>query len=330
MAVNPYYVGSNLSDIGRFMSQDRATDAQLRAAELQARNQFAQIIQQAMQAQANRSQQGDQFNQDLAFRNAALAQRGDLSGRELDQDQSQFAANQAWMREQLKAELANRLELGKMGQGRMDSQVLAALINQQAITGRGEMERNEQSEFENQTAQALASQYNTVLEPLKAAAKSKAADGFMWGTRDATEDKYKQVYRSVLDPEISRLVQSIQGQPIIFNAATERFEPVARRQPTASTQQLPPQLMQLLQSITGTNAPAAISTTTAGGIPPELAQILQAIAGTSTSTNVNSPLTNAAPPQITQPKFVPGRIYQQGDKSYRFDGTNFIEVVSGQ
>lgn len=242
MAVNPYYVGSTLDTIGNNMSRDYSTDAQLRAAELQARNQFAQILQQAMQAQQNRQQQGGQFDQEMAFRNAALQQQGQLRGQELGQNQGQFDANLNYMREALKQQLEGQLkstqlqfppERWKVEDSRIaaerlqqDGLMKLAELKQKADQAKADAEYNSRAQLENDSLRALASQLNTVLKPTKLSADSKAKDGWGWAVRKPTDNSYRETYRSQVDPEISRLIQSIQGQAVRFNPATEEFEPV--------------------------------------------------------------------------------------------------------
>lgn len=317
MAVNPYYVGSTLTDIGNNMSRDYATDAQLRAAELQARNQFAAILQQAVQAQANRAQQNDQFGQEMAYRNAALgqnnsqfgsnldymrealkaqlmnqeaarrqqgeqfnaeqayrnaalAQTGDLKSRELGQGQAQFDANLAYLKDALTKKLAGDLESTRLQfpperWKAEDSRVLAERLQQQGLLQRADMDYNSKVEYENELAKSLASQYNTLLAPIKAEAEKKAKDGFLWSTRSQTDPAYIEAYNKVLDPEVSRLVQTLQGQPITYNAATREFSPVLGR-PRQTMQAAPQQpqaggptgLLQLLYNrlTSGQQAPA--------------------------------------------------------------------------
>jgi hypothetical protein len=307
MALQPYMLGSSLDTIGNNMARNYGVDAQRYAAELalqaqqeQARNQYAIALQQALQSQQARQAQERQFNQELAYRNAALGQNQDFRNRSLTQEQQQFEANQNYLRDALR----NQLEIARTGQDRNDPRVLAALIEQIGRSNTGAANLNAGIGEANSEARANAANLNARLNLLKQSAPAmgnKRESWLPWGPDENDEAK------SYIAEQLAAMLQSA-PPGVMYNSATEQFEisPIQAAQP------------------------GPISTTTAGAIPPELQRILQAIAGTSTSTNVNSPLTNAATPQITQPKFVPGRIYQQGDKSYRFDGTNFIEVVSGQ
>lgn len=307
--INPYYVGS-LDTIGNNMSRDYATDAQLRAAELQARNQFAQILQQAMQAQQNRQQQGGQFDQEMAYRNAALQQQGQLRGQELGQNQGQFDANLNYMREALKQQLANQLDLGRMqySSDRNDPRVAAALIDQQGRTARDQAELDAGAELFNNTAQAKAAQYNALLENLAQEAKQIGRDKGSWLPWDPSEkDAEAQAKRAGMTQLINSLSADKSAEGVSFDQVQGKFVPVLR-----TRRQIAPQANQpnspwsfLLQLLKGGGQP---------GITQPLAPQTRTSSGASGGWS---------------PDFQVGGIYEQNGKKYRFDGTNFTEVASG-
>jgi hypothetical protein len=305
MAINPYYVGSSLDTIGNNMSRDYATDAGLRAAELQARNQFAQILQQALQAQANRQQQGDQFNQELAYRNAALAQSGNLRGQELSQNQGQFDSNLNYMREALKQQLASQLELGKMQfpperWTQPDPRAIAAQIEQQGRNVRDEAVLNQEIEQHNLNAQSTANRYNELLKSL-----AKEKDG--WFTFESTAKQ--QAWNQLLNSLNSNAGEAILIQPetVEQNGKVQhRFKPILRdkvklNQPQPSQQPGGAgggglgQILNLIQRLISSGGQATPSQPPAASSAALIAEAKRAIALGADPTAVNARLGSLAP-----------------------------------
>lgn len=311
MAFQNYYVGSSLDSIGNNMSRDYATDAQLRASELQARNQFAQILQQAMQAQQARQQQGGQFDQEMAYRNAALQQQGQLKGQELGQGRTQFDQNLAYMREALKAQLQNSLDLGRMqySSDRNDPRVAAALIDQQGRTARDQAELDAGAEMFNNNATARAAQYNALLDNIKqqALVEGKAKNKWMPFKDDVNKDKQSEVTRTGMNTLLAQLSADKQAEGVSFDQVQGKFVAIPRtRRQISNPQAGPGNIWQfLLQALHGQGQPQVNQPAT-----PQ----------TQTSSGVSGSWS---------PQFEPGRIYEQNGRKYRFDGTNFTEVASG-
>lgn len=291
MPFSNYYVGSNLSDLGRNMVSDTMNerDNAVRQQEQQ-RLAYAQFIQ-AMQQREAQQQQSRQFQQELAFRGQGQQQNNAYQQAliDLQRQQQNFAQTgttpaQEWQNQFGYAQLRNQLDIAKAQQGAIGQQGIAAMINQQGITARDASMAQETYDASEASAKAKAAQYNALLEQIEqdATQVEKKHDPWGWTTAEDKKLAGEQYKRS----KFSELIQAMQldKRPgdISPNPATKRFEPTlpARRPGGAQLQSMPTQQSALIQALQGTqslsntNAPAA-SVVSPGPSPEYTAAIEQ-------------------------------------------------------
>ncbi len=242
MAFKDYYVGSNLTDLGSMMTRDRQIDV---AQQEQQRLQQAALMQALRQQQAQQ-EQARQFNQEMAYRNAALQQQGGyhnlllgLKQKELEQQGSQAQMEDAYRREALK----NSLDLGKIQfpperWQMQDPRAMAEQLRQFGMSQRDQEAAIQDWEANAARVKSRAQQYNALLDSITKDAKASAEKQGWWWT---SGDKKKQMFETLKRQRLQELIQSLKddklSEGVTFDPATEKFAPVLPPRPASPAQQ---------------------------------------------------------------------------------------------
>jgi hypothetical protein len=277
MAFPNYYVGSNLTDLGSMMTRDRAIDVQ----EQEQKRLKMQALMTMLDHQRDEQMRQQQFQQELAFRNQELAQRGDLANRGLNLNERQFTSNEGHFGQDdayRYAALRNALEIAKtrpldpridvenmQNQGRMQEQLFKAV---------------QDWNYESSSAQAKAAEANARVKSIAQQAEDAGKKFTSWGfhTKEGQENERQRVFKAGMSELLNALQMDRRPGTISPDSTGTNFVPVVPPHPVAPG---------LMQNPAGLRSPQTMGTQT-NGVP---SQLLQALGSQ----------TNAAPAQADQP-----------------------------
>lgn len=233
MAAFPnYYVGSNLSDIGRFMSMDRDSEERANVARMEQNRLAAAQIAKALQDR-------QQFEQELAFRQMAQNQQNQYQNALLGLKQREMDFGQSGISEAAKlddqyryAALRNAIELGQIRQNTTDPRILEEKERQKQINNRAFQEAMDNFDYETNASISKAADYNARAQEIENQAKAiESAKHFRFGNAEKNKieaDKYRTEQYAAL-----HAAQSVDRRPgtISPDATGRRFVPITPRRP---------------------------------------------------------------------------------------------------
>lgn len=240
MPFQNYYVGSNLSDIGRAMQEDRGLASREEMARMEnARLQQAALMQ-ALERREASERQSQQFAQELALRQAAQQQQQGYQNQLFDLKKQEFEFNkngttpaQEWENTYRNQALVNALEIAKLNAGRYDPRVAEEGLKQDALNERDYRLALENVDAENSSANAKASEYNALANQIEQDIQQKQSSrAGEWFT---TEGTAKQEAEAARTERFQALLQSMQADRRPGNISTDatgrRFVPILRAKP---------------------------------------------------------------------------------------------------
>lgn len=246
--VNPYYVGTTLSDIGSNMSRDRGYESQQAIAQMEARQRQFAMMQQAMLERQRMAQQQQQFAQEMAFRGAGQGQDNQyrnamlaLKQQEMQNQTNGFSARDQADNTYRYAALQNALDIEKQRASLQDPRLQVERERQAALTARDLTQAQEAWDYAKVSADTKASQYNALAEQIeKEATEKEKKQSFGFDdpeSRKLVADKH----RSEKFAELMAMLQSDKRPgDVTPNPITKRFEAVLPPRPGGQQQQNKP------------------------------------------------------------------------------------------
>lgn len=225
--MNNYFVGTTLDTIGNNRTREYGMDAQQAIAMAEARQRQAAILHQAMLERERMAQQQNQFNQELAFRQAGQGQANQYQNAllALKQQEAQNQINGFTPRDIADqnyryAALENALKLEQERAKIPPWQIQSEKEKQAAIAARDLLQAQEAWDYNEALAKAQADQHNALLDQFEQEAKDKEKR-ITFGldnpeSRKLVADKYRR-------DKLAEILKSLPGN-ITLNKVTKRFE----------------------------------------------------------------------------------------------------------